>query len=96
MEKGAFQQNNVVAGFIDWLCETLPTIPVHLKIKSSKYVKGGINKKCIGIEEVKNAYQWQSSCPWQFTPSGILESNDWLSTRITLQKLSDKLKCAIE
>lgn len=94
MDRNTFLGQPDVRGFIDWLCMTLPKLDVHLRFRSSQFVKGGLNKKVVGIESVHALYCWGSG--WKDYQTGQwVASTDWPSTKISLQLLRDRLATAL-
>lgn len=47
-----------VEAFISWLVTNLPSLQVHLKVRSSPFVPGGIDAQVTGIEAVQACYRW--------------------------------------
>lgn len=94
MDRNIFLGQADVRGFIDWLCMTLPNLDVHLRFRSSKFVKGGLSKDVVGIESVHALYCWGSG--WKDYQTGQwVASTDWPSTKISLQLLRDRLATAL-
>ncbi|MDR6201877.1 hypothetical protein [Paraburkholderia graminis] len=86
MNRGEFLQGDVAA-FVTWLCKRLPTLEVRLRFARSKFVPDGIDAVAIGIEQVLGHYSWSVS--WTDRRSGSrVVSDDWASTRSSLNRLS--------
>ncbi|RQS71938.1 hypothetical protein DID96_11635 [Burkholderia sp. Bp8963] len=94
MDRKAFLEQSHVAEFVTWLVEHLPTLPVHLRFASSKFVPGGLDIRVNGIEAVLAQYCWRSAWIDPDTERRI-ESQDWETTRATLQRLSVMLREAV-
>lgn len=67
-------------GFLPWLIERLPSLRIRFHILPSRYVPGGLQTNCKGIESALKHYIWV---------------NDWPTTRAYLDNLSDDLRSAI-
>ncbi|HDS1818606.1 TPA: hypothetical protein QEM96_003271 [Pseudomonas putida] len=94
MDRNTFLAQPDVRGFIDWLQANLPTLEVHLRFKPSKYVKGGLNQRVVGIEQVHALYRWGSA--WQDAQTGQwVTSTDWASTQASLALLRSRLAAAL-
>src|SRR5260221_5416054 len=66
--------------FASWLAHRLPELFFSLDIAHSRYVPGGINARCRGVEEVLSTYRWNQS--------------DWPETRLQIQGFRRELKSA--
>ncbi len=94
MNKLQFLAQPDVDGFIQWLCRTLPNLKVHLHFASSKFVPGGLNKRVTGIQGVHAEYHWRSA--WNDPVTGnLMVSDDWPSTKRSLERLRDCLLTAL-
>jgi len=80
MDRNEFLAQADVQAFIKWLIEHLPALPVHLKLRNSKCVAGGLEAKVNGIEAVKDQYQW---------------NGDWQSAKNKLTTLRKNLLSAV-
>jgi hypothetical protein len=76
--------------FAAWLALRLPTLLVHLNLTSSKYVPGGIDRRCCGVEEVLASYKWVSE--WKDGAGAVHGSCDWPTTKQSLRRLGNWLK----
>ncbi|MBN3786473.1 hypothetical protein [Burkholderia sp. Ac-20353] len=94
MDRNAFLAQSQVAEFVTWLVEHLPTLPVHLRFARSKFVPGGLDIRVNGIEAVLAQYCWRSMWIDPDTERRI-ESQDWTTTRASLQRLSVMLREAV-
>jgi hypothetical protein len=70
---------------VQWLGSVLQDIPVHLQIKHSPRVPGGINRLCNGIEDVLRSYRWRSA--WFDAAGSQYLSEDWATTKESLRLL---------
>ena len=95
MNKELFGNIEYVVKFTDWLSEELLNVRAHIKLKSSKFVKGGIDANCCGVDEVLSHYQWNSFCKNPVDDSAMF-SSDWVSTKELLNKLSDEIIFAMD
>lgn len=94
MDRNTFLAQPDVRGFIEWLQVNLPTLDVHLRFKPSHQVKGGLNQRVVGIEQVLALYRWGSA--WQDAQTGQwVTSMDWASTTASLQLLRSRLAAAL-
>lgn len=80
MDRETFLAQPDVEGFIAWLQVELPRLDVHLNFLSSRFVKGGLNKRVVGIEQVHMQYRWGS---------------DWTGTKRHLDLLRNNLRAAL-
>jgi len=94
MDRQQFLERPMVAGLVEWLRANLATIPVELRIAASRYVPGGINAQCIGLEEVLTNYRWHSSWNDPRTNREVV-AGDWETTRESLKQLRHGLRGAI-
>lgn len=86
MNKTDFLRDPSVGDFVSWLARTLPTLPVDLKLKRSRFVPATVNRKIVGLDAVLSSYVWQSVG----MPNG-----DWSETRHRLLTLANALKAAV-
>lgn len=94
MERNAFLAQADVHDFIDWLCINLPQLDVHLRFSPSRFVPGGLNQRVHGIQAVLQQYRWANS--WFDYQNGVrIQSDDWASTKISLDLLRDRLQTAL-
>lgn len=94
MDKAAFLAQDDVKGFVSWLVEELPKISVHLNFKSSKFVPGGIDQHCVGVDSVLNEYRW--STEWQEPVTAVaISSKNWGTTKNSLTLLRNGLRNAM-
>ena len=94
MDRNTFLAQADVRGFIDWLQVSLPQLEVHLHFLPSKFVKGGLNQRVVGIEQVHALYRWGSA--WQDYQTGQwVTSSDWASTKGSLGLLRSRLSAAL-
>lgn len=94
MDRNTFLGQSDVRGFIDWLCIALPNLDVHLRFRPSQFVKGGLNKKVVGIHNVHALYCWGSG--WKDYQTGKwMASADWPSTKASLDLLRHRLATAL-
>ena len=80
--------------FLKWLADILPAIPIRLHIKHSRYVPGGIDQQCLGVEAVLSCYHWQAC--WTDANNVMHRSGDWPSTERSLAELRSWLVDAIQ
>lgn len=88
MNRDEFLKSDDVQGFVSWMAVTLPGLPIDLRFARSKYVKGGLNKKVVGIEGAQQAYQWAGE--WDQV-SAILRA---FRERLRLASASNDVKSA--
>ncbi|KWS96626.1 hypothetical protein AL048_17915 [Pseudomonas syringae pv. castaneae] len=80
MNRKQFLEQPDVLGLIDWLIENLPTLPVHLKVARSRFVRKAIDCKVQGIgRNTSGAGTGRRSrrscagcvfaCAWRFAPA---------------------------
>lgn len=94
MNKAEFLTNPDVADFIAWLSKDLPTRSFNLKFPHSRFVPGGLDARATGIENVLKYYSWNTY--WKDARSqSKISSDDWLSTKESLQKLSRWLQDSV-
>ncbi|WP_175425489.1 hypothetical protein [Trinickia violacea] len=94
MDRKAFLAQSHVTGFIAWLVDRLPTLPVSLRFLRSKFVPDGIDVQVEGIESVHSHYCWRTS--WIDRRTGqAIESDNWESTRMSLEQLSAWLRASV-
>lgn len=94
LDRNKFLAQPDVRGFIDWLCLNLADLNVHLRFNPSRFVRGGIDRQVVGIEEVHALYCWETS--WSDYQTGrLVRSDDWKSTSISLNLLRDRLLTAM-
>lgn len=58
LDREAFLGLADVVAFVTWLVNNLPSLQVHLKVRSSPFVPGGIDAQVTGIEAVQACYRW--------------------------------------
>lgn len=92
MNKDEFLADKNVSDFSKFLAETLPSLRIHLKIKKSAKVPGGIDKSITGLPELLNNYRWNSG--YTAKSGEKIVADDWLSTKSLLTGLSSGLKLA--
>ncbi|MFO3663101.1 hypothetical protein [Pseudomonas amygdali] len=80
MNRKQFLEQPDVLGLIDWLIENLPTLPVHLKVARSRFVRKAIDCKVQGIEAVQAEYQW---------------GGNWETVKAELRRLRIRLRLAV-
>lgn len=85
MNKNDYRNNLSVASFTSWLAEKSTSLPIHLTIKSSSKVPGGLNEKIEGFDNVVQKYIWRAE--WQINNQKF-SSSDWNSTKNSLENLS--------
>ena len=93
MNKTDFLQHEDVSQFIAWLIERLPRIEFRLAFSRSRFVPDGLVDNVTGIEQVLQRYVWRTS--WKDNGE-IIRSDDWGTTRRSLQGLRDKLHAAAD
>jgi hypothetical protein len=94
MQRKEFLSQPEVSAFIEWLAQTLLTLTVELRFKSSKFVPGGLKASVTGFEQVLGHYRWCAA--WQPPAENEpLRSECWGTTRASLQKLGDWLASAV-
>lgn len=86
MNKTDFLRDPSVGDFVSWLTRTLPSLPVDLKLKRSRFVPASVNRKILGLDAVLSSYIWQSVG----MPNG-----DWSETRHRLFTLASTLTAAV-
>lgn len=90
MDRTTFLAQSDVSAFIEWLQATLGHLPVHLRLRRSKQVKGGLDLQVVGLEQVHAAYRWGAG--WQDYQTGQwVASTDWASTKVSLDLLRSRL-----
>jgi hypothetical protein len=94
MKKNDFLNNNLVAEFINFLSSELPRLKIHLEIKQSAKVPGGISTQIEGLGAVLQNYKWNSGYINQNNEriSGL----DWISTKVLLNTLGEELRNSCE
>ena len=80
MNRIEFLQDADVTACVDWLAERCTDMPVHLRIKGSPFVPGGINSDVNGLNAVLELYQWRGG---------------WADTLQTLEALAADLRNAV-
>lgn len=80
MNRKQFLEQPDVLGLIEWLIENLPTLPVHLKVARSRFVRKAIDCKVQGIEAVQAEYQW---------------GGNWETVKAELRRLRIRLRLAV-
>ena len=93
MKRDDFLRQPDVAGFVDWLANTLPTQSFQLKMAPSAYVPGGLAVQATGLEAVLSHYAWHTS--WTDAQGKAVKSGNWAETRASLATLRAWLKTAI-
>lgn len=86
MKQADFLANLDVQNFVGWLSKNGPCLPVHLKVKKSRFVPVAINKKFVGIENTVAFYSWKST--------GMTVGN-WAECCAVLSGYSTKLTTAL-
>jgi hypothetical protein len=81
---------NEEKGFVEWLVGKLPALEITLKIANSRFVPGGVEATCRGMEEVLTNYRWQA------LDGDEVVSCDWPSTRDYLSKLAGHLRDSVD
>ena len=94
MKKIDFLNNNLVAEFINFLSSELPRLKIHLEIKQSTKVPGGISAQVEGLGAVLQNYKWNSGYINQSNER--ISSSDWISTKVLLNTLSEELRNSCE
>jgi hypothetical protein len=94
VNRNEFLNQQSVQEFIDWLTNNLPGLPVALNIAASRYVPGGVEVHCTGVEAVLNHYQWNAFWMDPVT-NEVIHSGNWESTRDSLQRLKNGLDNAV-
>jgi len=95
IEKQDFLKAPEVSDFSSWLSEISDKLIVNLKVKKSRFVKGGIEAECIGFHEILKNYCWESSWTDPFSKRKY-QSKDWTQTRDSIKVLSELLLQSIE
>ncbi|MFV3383737.1 MULTISPECIES: hypothetical protein [Pseudomonas] len=94
MDRTTFLAQPDVNGFIEWLQATLGHLQVHLRLRRSKQVRGGLDLQVVGLEQVHAAYRWGAG--WQDYQTGKwVASTDWVSTKASLDLLRSRLASAL-
>jgi hypothetical protein len=86
MDKARFEGDTNVKDFVAWLSQEGPRLPIHLKVKKSRFVPVAINAKFVGIENTVPFYSWKSAG---------MATGDWAECSAVLQGLSNALKAAL-
>jgi hypothetical protein len=85
MNKEDFLSKTDVEGFVDWLSCKLLNVEININILPSRFVPGGLEFNCIGINELSGRYIWASK--WTDSKNNTHCSNDWSSTQNSLARL---------
>jgi len=99
MNKTQFLANSYVQGFLVWAAHQLPELKVHLNIslrgtgRSGGRIGPGVSGEFTGIENLTEAYHWRAA--WTHPRHGLIESNDWHSTQISIKRLGSDLKAEL-
>lgn len=94
MDRNAFLAQADVSDFIDWLSANLPCLDVHLHFSPSRFVPGGLIQNACGVQSVLLHYRWANS--WvDYQTASLIQSDDWASTKISLDLLRDRLLSAL-
>lgn len=93
MKRKQFLAQPEVRSFIAWLEANLPTLTFKLRLKSSKFVPGGLVTDVQGFEQVLDHYRWKAS--WLDTHQSPVESQTWPETWRSLGQLREWLTCAV-
>ena len=88
-----FLNDSQVADFIAWLGKIAPILQINLNIPWSPKVPRAAVANVAGFEALVPLYQWKAR--WKIGAE-IRESNDWASTRVSLDRLGSKLRTAYE
>lgn len=86
MNKTDFLHAPSVGDFVSWLARTLPSLPVDLKLKRSRFVPASVNRKAVGLDALLSSYIWQSVG---------MSRGDWSETRRRLMTLANTLTAAV-
>jgi hypothetical protein len=89
----AMESDQTFLTFIDWLSQRLVSVNVNLDIPRSPRNSELINKKVQGVEEVLKLYSWKTA--WT-SSSNRYYSQDWESTKISINFLSKNIKSVCE
>ena len=60
MNRREFLSSQFVVEFLDWLDVSLSSLQINLKVKSSRFCQGGVNRTHFGISSVLESYCWNS------------------------------------
>lgn len=63
LDRASFLAQPDILAFTRWLTETLPSLPVHLKVRRSQFVHQAIDVRLTGIEQVRDHYHWKGTWP---------------------------------
>ena len=92
MNRREFLSSQFVVEFLDWLDVSLSSLQINLKVKSSRFCQGGVNRTHFGISSVLESYCWNSL----FSLGGVnFSSSNWSETNKNLEMISDTLKEAV-
>jgi len=80
LDREAFLGLADVEAFISWLVTNLASLQVHLKVRSSAFVPGGIDAQVTGIEAVQAYYRW---------------SGDWATVSQLLSNYRENIRAAV-
>lgn len=87
MNKTEFQNNADVQAFVTWLAERMDTLPANLSIKRSRFVPGGVQAECHGLNEVLANYVWRAEG---------MKTGNWRETGSEIVRLRSELCYAID
>lgn len=87
MKYSQFASDSNVQSFINWFCISHPMLPIQLKIKSTRFVPGGMIANLTGFSTVLDNYRWESEG---------MKHGDWAETSLVLGSLSHTLTQAVD
>jgi hypothetical protein len=94
MEKRQYLDRPHVRAFCNYLARWFDSGQVHLRLKATRFVPGGIDTECCGIAEILENYRWASS--WTDSNGVEVASSCWKSTEKSLFGLRRQLSAAIK
>lgn len=87
MNRLGFRDSANVTAFTDWFAKRYSGLSISLDIKRSRFVPHGIQAELIGLDELVWHYCWRTQ---------ESDSGDWAETQVSLRKMGDALKQAID
>ena len=92
MDKATFLSNEKTETLVGFIQEWSKTVKIKLYQPKSRFAPSGLDKTVQGIEQVTENYVWKSR--WMKTGVPV-HSQDWLTTRESMQQLATCLQDAL-
>lgn len=87
MNKSQYLQHQQVQAFMSWMAENALALPIHLKVKKSRFVPVAIDQQCVGFRDILDHYTWKAE--------GMV-TGDWLETQVRVTNLANRLRQTID